>query len=116
MIKEILKILENDARATGKQIATMTGTTAAEVSKLVKQAEQEKAILKYKAVVNWEKVGRVQVWALIEVKITPQRDVGFDGGYGPGQVAFDDLFHHPRHVHVPGSCSGRARCSLPRGR
>jgi len=78
MIKEILKILENDARTTTKQISTMTGTPGAEVAKLVKQAEKERTILKYKTIINWEKVGDEQVWALIEVKVSPQRDVGFD--------------------------------------
>lgn len=78
MIKEILKILENDARTTTKQIANMTGTTSAEVARLIEQAEKERTILKYKTIINWEKVGEEQVWALIEVKVTPQRDVGFD--------------------------------------
>ena len=78
MIKDILKILENDARTTTKQISTMTGTSSAEVAKLIKQAEKDRTILKYKTIVNWEKVGEEQVWALIEVKITPERDVGFD--------------------------------------
>lgn len=78
MIKEILKILENDARTTTKQIATMTDTPTAEVAKLIKQAEKDRTILKYKTIINWEKVGDEQVWALIEVKVTPQRDVGFD--------------------------------------
>jgi len=78
MIKEILKILENDARATTKQIAAMTGTPSAEVAKLIKQAEQERTILKYKTVINWDRLGEEQVWALIEVKVTPQRGVGFD--------------------------------------
>ncbi len=78
MIKEILKILENDARATAKQIATTLGTPSAEVAKLIKQAEKERTILKYKTVINWDKVKDKQVWALIEVRITPQRGVGFD--------------------------------------
>lgn len=78
MIKEILKILENDARTTTKQISTMTGTPTAEVSKLIKKAEQDRTILKYKTMINWEKLGEELVWALIEVKVTPQRDVGFD--------------------------------------
>ena len=78
MIKDILKILENDARTTTKQISTMTGAPSAEVAKLIKQAEKDRTILKYKTIVNWEKVGEEQVWALIEVKITPERDVGFD--------------------------------------
>ncbi len=78
MIKEILKILENDARTTTKQISTMTSTPGAEVTKLIKQAEKDRIILKYKTVINWEKAGEEQVWALIQVKITPQPDVGFD--------------------------------------
>lgn len=76
--KEILKILEKDGKLTPKQIAAMTGSTADEVGKAIKQAEDERAIVKYKALINWDKVGNEHVWALIEVKITPQRDVGFD--------------------------------------
>jgi DNA-binding Lrp family transcriptional regulator len=78
MKKKILKILENDARTTPKQIATMTGTPQTEVEKLIKQAEKDNIILKYKTIINWEKAGEEQVSALIEVKIAPQRDVGFD--------------------------------------
>jgi len=78
MIKDILKILEDDARTTTKQIATMTGTPTTKVARLIKQAEKDRTILKYKTVINWDKVADEQVWALIEVKITPQRDVGFD--------------------------------------
>jgi DNA-binding Lrp family transcriptional regulator len=78
MLKDILKILEDDARTTTKQIATMTDTSSAEVAKLIKQAEKDRIILKYKTVVNWDKVENEQVWALIEVKVTPQKDVGFD--------------------------------------
>ena len=78
MIKEILKILEDDARTTTKQISTMTGTPNAEVARLIKKAEEDRTILKYKTIINWEKLGEEQVWALIEVKVTPQRDVGFD--------------------------------------
>lgn len=79
MLKDILKILENDSRASDKQIATMTGMSAAEVNKAIKQAEKDKIILKYKTVVNWERVeGDEQVWALIEVKVKPEPEVGFD--------------------------------------
>ncbi|MBI4286375.1 MAG: Lrp/AsnC family transcriptional regulator [Chloroflexi bacterium] len=78
MPKEILQILEKDARTTSKQIAAMTGLPVPEVTRLIKQAEEKRLIVKYKTVVNWDKVGEDQVWALIEVRITPQRDVGFD--------------------------------------
>jgi DNA-binding Lrp family transcriptional regulator len=78
MKKDILKILENDARTTAKQISTMTSTPASEVAKIIKRAEKDRTILKYKTIINWNKVGEEQVSALIEVKIAPQRDVGFD--------------------------------------
>ncbi len=77
-MKEILKILQDDARTTTKQISAMTGLPSAEVTRLIEQAEKERIILKYKTVVNWDRVADEQVWALIEVKLTPQKDVGFD--------------------------------------
>ncbi len=78
MLKDVLKILENDARTTTKQIATMTGMSAAEVTKLIRQAEKDRIILKYKTVVNWDRVEDEQVWALIEVKVKPEPEGGFD--------------------------------------
>jgi len=77
-VNEIFKILEEDARKTPEQIATMTGLPVATVKKAIKQAEADRTILKYKTVVNWDKLGDDQVQALVEVKVTPQRDVGFD--------------------------------------
>ena len=78
MEKEILKILEHDAHITAKQISAMTGTPIPSVNKLIKQAEKDRVILKYKAIVNWDKVEDEHVLALIEVKLTPEKDVGFD--------------------------------------
>jgi DNA-binding Lrp family transcriptional regulator len=79
MLKDVLKILESDARTTVPQIATMTGLSAAEVTELIKQAEKDRIILKYKTVVNWDRVENdEQVWALIEVKVKPEPEVGFD--------------------------------------
>ena len=48
MIKKILQILENDARTTPEQIATMTGMTEAEVRTTIEEAERDRAIVKYK--------------------------------------------------------------------
>ena len=78
MLNEILKILEGDARVTAREISTMTSTPTAEVTKLIKQAEDERIILKYKTIINWDRVEDEQVWALIEVKVTPEPEVGFD--------------------------------------
>ncbi len=78
MLKDILKVLENDARTTNQQLAAITGQSEAEVAKTVEKAEQDQVIVKYKTIVNWDKVGDEHVYALIEVKVAPQRDVGFD--------------------------------------
>ncbi len=78
VMKEIFKILENDARTTPEEIASMTGLPLEQVQDTIRKAEQDGTIFKYKAMINWQKLGEEQVWALIEVKITPQRDVGFD--------------------------------------
>ena len=78
MEKEILKILQDDARTTIKQISAMTSIPTAEVTKFIKQAEKDRTILKYKNLINWDRVEDEQVCALIEVKLTPQKDVGFD--------------------------------------
>jgi len=78
MLKEILKILEDDARTTPEQISVMTGLPADEIIKTIEEAEKDRTILRYKTLVNWEKAGSDHVWALIEVKVTPQKDVGFD--------------------------------------
>jgi len=78
MLKDILKILENDARTTPKQIAAMTGIPQTEVVKLIKKAQQDHIILKYKAIVNWDKAENEHVFAWIGVRLEPQKDVGFD--------------------------------------
>jgi DNA-binding Lrp family transcriptional regulator len=77
-MKEILEILEQNARATPAQIATMVAKPVREVRRIIKQAEKEGIILKYKAIINWPKLGKEDVWALIEVRVTPQRGVGYD--------------------------------------
>ena len=78
MLKDVLKILEDDARTTPEQIARMTGLSLDDIKKTIKQAEDDRTILKYKTVVNWDKVADEQVRALIEVSISPERGAGFD--------------------------------------
>ena len=74
---KILETLEKDGRLTPDQIAEMTGVPANEVQKVIKKAEKDGTIVKYKTVINWAKLGIEQVWALVEVKVVPQRNVGF---------------------------------------
>jgi len=77
-MKEIFEILEQNARATPEQISNMVDKPVSEVEKIIRQAEKDGSILKYKTIINWPKLGEGDIWALIEVRITPQRDVGFD--------------------------------------
>jgi len=77
-MKEIFEILEQNARATPEQIATMVDKPVSEVEKIIKQAEKDGTILKYKSIINWPKLGKEDIQALIEVRVAPQRDVGFD--------------------------------------
>jgi DNA-binding Lrp family transcriptional regulator len=77
-MKEIMEILESDARATPESISTMTGIPLAEVKKAINEAEKNHVIVKYKTMINWQKVGDERIWAVIEVRIQPQRNVGFD--------------------------------------
>lgn len=74
----ILTLLEQDARLTAAQIAEQTGLPERKVHAIISRLEQEGLIRHYKAVINWEKAGTEKVYALIEVKVTPQRGVGFD--------------------------------------
>lgn len=73
----VYEALEKDARLTIDQVADMTGVPANEVQKIIKKAEKEGIIVKYKTVINWAKVGEEQVWAFVEVKVVPQANVGF---------------------------------------
>ena len=74
----ILDILTSDARTPVSQMAVMLGKSQAEVADTVARLEKQRIIIKYPALINWEKVDIEQLEALIEVRITPMRDRGFD--------------------------------------
>lgn len=78
VVKEILKILERDARVTPEQIAAMTGLEVAEVRRTIAQAEEEGIIRRYKATIDWERAGEERVVAFIDVRVSPERGSGFD--------------------------------------
>ncbi|MBQ4426719.1 MAG: Lrp/AsnC family transcriptional regulator [Oscillospiraceae bacterium] len=74
----ILKLLEEDARYTAKELADMTGKSEAEVREIVEKLEKDHVINGYTALIDWDRTDVETVTAFIEVKITPQRDDGFD--------------------------------------
>jgi len=80
MINDILEILQKDARTTPEEISCMLRKSADSVKKAIKKLERDGVILKYKAIVNRELLAPAErcVRALIEVKIMPQKNVGFD--------------------------------------
>ena len=75
---EILKLLEKDARLSAEQIATALDLDVTEVKNEIVCMEKSGVILGYNTVVDWEKTERETVSAMIDVKLTPQRDRGFD--------------------------------------
>lgn len=78
MDRKILEMLEADGRLTAKQIALMLDKEEGEIRDMIKKFEKEGVILGYKAIVDWDKTDREYATALIELKVTPQYNRGFD--------------------------------------
>ncbi|MCM8773386.1 MAG: Lrp/AsnC family transcriptional regulator [Candidatus Omnitrophica bacterium] len=78
-MEDILEILENNARISFDDLAKLTNKKVEEVEKIIKQYEKKGIIVKYKTLINKERLKEEKgVVALIEVNVTPQKDVGFD--------------------------------------
>jgi DNA-binding Lrp family transcriptional regulator len=77
-MERVLRILERDARAPVERIAAMADLPEAEVRRLIAEAERAGIVRRYKTVIDWEKAGAEPVYAFIDVKVSPQREVGFD--------------------------------------
>jgi len=77
---EILEVLQKDARTSAEDIAKMLKKKPQAIKEAIKKFEKEGVILKYKAVINQGLIKDTDcsVRALIEVNITPQKDLGFD--------------------------------------
>lgn len=75
---ELLKILESNALESPESIAQMLGTTAAEIRARIADYEKRGVIRGYQAVLNEDQLDLGKVTAVIEVKVTPQREGGFD--------------------------------------
>ncbi len=79
-MNEILEILSHNARIAPEEIAKLTDQSVGAVKNAIKKYEKDGVIVQYKTVINKELIedARPLVRALIEVSITPQKDVGFD--------------------------------------
>ncbi|WP_035177267.1 Lrp/AsnC family transcriptional regulator [Alkalihalobacterium bogoriense] len=76
---EVLTIIEENGRISIPTLAKMVDSTEEEVAGIIRHLEETKVILSYSAVIDWSKVNdNENVTAMIDVKVTPQRGVGFD--------------------------------------
>lgn len=77
-MRELLEILEKNSRVSVGELASMLQKSEYEIEKEISRLEREKIILSYGALINWERYGDDTVTAVIEINLTPQREVGFD--------------------------------------
>lgn len=81
-MRQILELLERDARLSPDTIATMTGLSAAQVTEAIREWEAVGVVRRYKAVIDWDAVDerddQADVTAFIDVSVAPARGVGFD--------------------------------------
>ena len=77
-MKSMLELLENDSTLTPEQLAIMIGGDVEEIRALIRGYEKDGVIVGYKTLIDWDKTDREFVSALIELKVEPQIDRGFD--------------------------------------
>lgn len=75
---EILKYLETNSRVDLGELAVLLGVEETDVANEIADMEKEKVICGYHTLIDWDKAGVESVTALIEVRVTPQRNQGFD--------------------------------------
>lgn len=78
MERQILSILERDARTPASKIAVMLGISEEEVTNTIEDLTDRGVIRSYKTVIDWDKAGRERVFAFIDVSVTPTRGTGYD--------------------------------------
>jgi DNA-binding Lrp family transcriptional regulator len=77
-VDQLLKLLHENAALKPAQLAAMLNLSESDVAAKVKRYENDNVILGYRTILNEEKLGVEIVRAVIEVKITPEREGGFD--------------------------------------
>lgn len=75
---DLLDMLREDCRTPLEKLAVMSGASLEEVAEAIDRMEKEHIILHYAPTINWDLTDRERVEAMIEVRVTPQREHGFD--------------------------------------
>lgn len=76
--RRLLNLLSQDCRLTPEEMSVQTGLTPEYINKKIKQWENDKIIVKYNALINYEQLDEDRVTALIDLKVMPRRDQGYD--------------------------------------
>ena len=98
---DLLDLLKEDCRIPLEKLSVMTGATLEEVAATIEDLEKRRVILRYAPMINWDLTDRERVEAMIEVRVTPQRDMGFDGDNGKGHALLDDDCSVNGHTDSP---------------
>lgn len=77
-MNQLLELLDEEGNLPVSQIAVMLGETEEAVAKQIAQYERDGVIKGYHALINWEKADVKKATALIELRVTPKKDTGFD--------------------------------------
>ena len=77
-MEQILELLQDEAKLSANQLAVMLGETEENVRKAIARYEREGVINGYHALINWERTETQKATALIELRVSPQKDTGFD--------------------------------------
>lgn len=76
--KEILKTIDKNSRLTHEELSEMMGVAREDIDEEIAAMQKEKIICGYPTIIDWDKTDEDTVTALIEVKISPKRGVGYD--------------------------------------
>lgn len=75
---QVLDLLREDCRLPLEKLAVMLNVSTEEVAETIDSLERRRVILHYAPTINWDLTDRERVEAMIQVSVTPQRDMGFD--------------------------------------
>ncbi|MDF2541900.1 MAG: hypothetical protein K0S47_1618 [Herbinix sp.] len=78
MREKVLAAIDKNSKLSPADLGVMLGSSEEEITSIIKELEEENIICGYPTLINWEKVQCERVNAMIEVKVTPQRGLGFD--------------------------------------
>ncbi len=77
-MEQLLELLQDEAKLTAKQLAVMLNEKEEDVAKAIAAYERDGVIKGYHALINWERAETQKATALIELRVSPQKDTGFD--------------------------------------